>query len=240
MSEDGESSDDEDWENASKALGNLISQLSVSVSPTKKLLILLDMNGTLLLRSKVKLPKRAHECKILGNFCYFRKSAREFCQWLATVPDVDLCFYTSMKEESARPLSVQLIGDKSVFLFDQTYNKRDSDGEHTWSMMRDLERLWQADGTPASGHTERDTLMIDDSFAKMRHHPDNVFIVKEYTEEYITSGFDVNDDTLERTKDFLQVLLQRWQRNAYTEADADIRPHVVALRREFSSASPEI
>ena len=62
---------------------------------------------------------------------------------------------------------------------------------------------------------------------------EDVFIVEEYTEEYLTSGLDMKDDTLERTKVFLQRLIESWKRSEYS--DADIRPHVVALRNELSS-----
>jgi hypothetical protein len=233
---DGDSSDDEEWELASKSLEHLISQLEITPSsstaemimlPKRKLLVLLDMNGTLLLRSKNKLAGKVHDVKVLGNYCYFRNGAREFCHWLTSMnADIDICFYTSMKAASGVPLATQLVGDSSIYLFDQTYNKRDPAGENSWSMMRDLVRLWSTEDSPAYGHSERDTLMIDDSFAKMREYPDNVFLVPEYTEEYIATKKSAEDGALELAKGFLLELLLKWKR-----CDCeDIRPLVSELR----------
>ena len=232
---DGDSSDDEEWELASRSLGQLISQLEImpssstpdAILPTRKLLVLLDMNGTLLLRSKEKLVGKVYDVKVLGNYCYFRNGAREFCRWIASMSaDIDMCFYTSMKAASGVPLATQLVGDSSIYLFDQAYNKRDPAGEKSWSMMRDLVRLWSTEGSPAYGHSERDTVMIDDSFAKMRDYPDNVFLVSEYTEEFILSKEGAKDDALDLTKAFLQELLMKWKRCNRE----DIRPLVAELR----------
>ena len=205
----------------------------------KKILVLLDMNGVLLCRSpeKIKGQARSFDCKVVNNFCYIRSGANDLVSWLAACPAVDLSFYTSMKKKSAGPLAEFVMGkeDKTIHLYDQPFNKKDPDGEKPWSMMRDLPKLWSLKDTPAYNHSEKTTIMIDDSYAKMREYPDNVLLVPEYTAEIIECG-EINDEKVLRTTiKFMNELTQAWNSliNNGESNDKDIRELIRPLRERY-------
>jgi hypothetical protein len=72
--------------------------------------------------------------------------------------------------------------------------------------------------------------MIDDSYSKMREFPENVYIVPEYTEEFISAGMDCNDDALQNTKAFIDELLSEWTGNFRM---TDVRVAIKDLKRKF-------
>jgi NLI interacting factor-like phosphatase len=240
--------DDDEWEMASISLEELTNRLKLDTlasvtssgdSSAPNLLVLLDMNGTLLCRAAEKLGGQAkkHDCRVLKNYCYFRNDAKRLVKWLEGHPRIDLCFYTSMKKKSAEPLSEHLLGEaSSIYLFDQEYNKRDMEGRNSWSMMRDMPRIWSQQDSPSFGHSEKSTIMIDDSYEKMREYPDNVFIVPEYTEEVIELGDPSDDTVLDVVIQFLDKLTHAW--TAKSETD-DVRVLIRELLNsgEFSYAT---
>jgi len=192
-------------------LGSAASDEERPTRPTKpKLLVLVDMNGTLLHRSKLNLGPC--DFKVMDLHCYFRNLAKQFVRWLSSNADLDFCFYTSMKKKSASPLADQLMprGQKA-HLLDQSFNKRDELGENSWSMMRDLPRVWASREHPSFGHSEKTTIMIDDSMSKMREYPDNVVILKEFTEADVHESKRLADDTLAATTHFIEILLRYWK-----------------------------
>ena len=223
----------------SKMLGNPTGTAPTSAT-RNKILVLLDMNGTLLCRSPVKIKGRAktHDCKVLNNFCYIRNGAKELVSWLVTCPSVDLCFYTSMMKKSAGPLAEYVTGNEfeNIHLFDQPFNKKDPDGDKAWSMMRDLPRLWSLEDTPAYNHSELTTIMIDDSYAKMREYPDNVLILPEYTEKVIEDG-EINDEKVLRSAvKFMDELVEIWNSvsigSGLGSSSKDIRDLIRAGRKK--------
>jgi hypothetical protein len=234
---------DEEWELASSLLESL--QVSTKVASfeeskpfynpkTKsKLLILVDMNGTLLHRSPTKLGGKKNDCKALSMYVYFRNFAKVFCNWLAEIQNIDVCFYTSMKAQSASIIIESLLEkDKKIHLLDQTYNKRDPDGENSWSMMRDMKRIWSLEGCPSFGHSEKTTIMIDDSPNKMKEYPDNVYIIPAYVEEYVVNKNKEDEQVLLHTMDFLKRLLEEWNNEAHID---DIRL-IIPYMKDFMTA----
>ena len=212
-----------------------------SASGGNKFLVLLDMNGVLLCRSpdKLKGNARPFDCKVLKNFCYIREGAKELVSWLIACPTVELCFYTSMMKKSAGPLAEYVTGKEefeNVYLFDQPFNKKDPDGENSWSMMRDLPKIWSSRDTPAYNHSERTTIMIDDSYAKMREYPDNMLLIPEYTENIIECG-EINDDrVLKTTIKFMSELVETWNMTSIScgsRSDMDIREMIRNMREKY-------
>eukprot|EP00729_Bicosta_minor_P018779 gene18779-11104_t len=136
-------------------------------APPPRLLILLDMNGTVLLRNKTRY--------------YIRSGAVEFVTWLAAVPEVRLAFYTSMRYTNAIPAIERLLGhswEDRVRLYDREYQKADPEGEEVWDTMRDLHKVWANEAEEYGNHFDgSNTLMLDDTMRKMREHPDNVVLV---------------------------------------------------------------
>jgi hypothetical protein len=182
------------------------------------------------------------------------------------MPFVKVAFYTSMTRKNALPAVEYLSYTESeqLFLYEQRWNKRDPHGENAWSMMRDLPRLWgskegscgplaAAAGSgmdvgslgPAFGHSEKDTIMIDDSFAKMREFPSNVVLIPEFDEEAVLGALTKGEDeflgaTLAR---FFEIILDAWQEQTFNNAEPDIRTLVgtcVHQIEKLSTVNPHL
>ena len=121
-----------------------------------KLLVLLDMNGTLLYRAKSRLPKLTPDLAPSGArksplpgvkyFYYVRPQAQWFVQALMAMPRVRLAFCTSMQGANARPAVDYLAGEgwnqRGVLLLDRRFQKPDDQGKNEWDTMRDMAKVW--------------------------------------------------------------------------------------------------
>jgi hypothetical protein len=160
------------------------------------ILILLDMNGTLLIRHPSKILDFPPDLFFNDRYYYIRPHVKYFLQWLNDIHFVKLAFYTSMQYKNANAALSSLVGNNSqIFLYAQEYNKSDPHGDKPWSMLRDLPKIWNCKDTPAYNHNHYNTLMIDDSISKMREYPDNVLVIPEYSVEMVTYE---NDKTIQQ------------------------------------------
>jgi len=180
-----------------------------------RILVLLDMNGTLLYRAKSELPcGRKPDLDVSGVRYYLREGAKELAVWLDGHPRVSLAFYTSMQGKNARPAVQLLLGKErgaAVDVYDRPFNVPDPDGANAWDTMRDLPKLWAAPHGVARGHGPPSTVMIDDSHRKMRHCPNNVLVVDEYSEAAVLNGTERTADRtfpLSALARYLSVMLQ--------------------------------
>lgn len=159
---------------------------------TRPLLILLDLNGTLLLRSERTIAGALErpQFKVKKRHYYFRPFAKEFVHWLASQDNAVVAFYTSMTACYAVParewLSQGLDSQTMPDMYDQRWNKRDETTKYRFK--RNLPRLWAEIGRRlknAFPDTEiefnaSNTMTVDDSGWKMRDYPDNVVVIPEY------------------------------------------------------------
>lgn len=223
------------WDLACKlvkvAVANNIELSKAHLVPPKKLLLLLDMNGTLLYRSKTRLHARIQHAFVFNQqYYYYRPRAQDLITWLVQECShlVNVAFYTSMSNQNATAGATYLTANIStkLHIYDQAMNKSDPSGEHAWSMMRDMTKIWSAVDTPGYGFNATNTLMIDDSNTKMREHPGNLIVVPEFTEELVVSGAD---DTLEQLQNILLQVLRA------VDACIDVDPafDVRGIMREF-------
>ena len=239
------SDSDSDWDVASELL---VSAIKSNISPEKlplsriasssnrqaiqPLLLLLDMNGTLIYRSetKVALLKSPIKKKVGGKYYYyFRPHAANLVKYLMGRAGVQLAFYTSMSLKYAVP-AAQHLGGRDLFLYDHGYNKRDVNSEDAWATVRDLPKLWNAAGTPAFGHNERSTIMIDDSLRKNIDFPENALLLPEYTAEGVALQHD--ERTIFHTQTLLERVIDKWQ--SVEEQEKDIRSILSAELPEFT------
>ena len=157
-----------------------------------KLLVLIDMNGTLLLREKKLVPGKVPDFVHAKKNYYIRNGAKDFVKNIMSIPQIRFAFYTSMLGTNAKPAISKLAGigweEDGVQLYDRTYQKHDPSGKNKWDTMRDLEKVWKEEMTNNGYRFGPDnTLMIDDTKEKMREHPNNVLIVPELTAESLVS-----------------------------------------------------
>ena len=171
-----------------------------------KLLVLLDMNGTLLHRTKSRpqhirlapdlaLPRTADSP---ARCYYMRPQAQWFVQALMAMPRVRLAFCTSMFGRNAHPAVEYLAGrrwqEHGVLLLDRSFQKHDSQGKDKWDTMRDMEKVW-AHLPRVCGwvHGETDTVFVDDSPRKMREHPENALIVPTFDDANLEAEHDAKE-----------------------------------------------
>ena len=171
-----------------------------------KILVLCDMNGTLLVRSKSKKQfGRVPDLKVDGKFYFVRPGARKLIHMLSHPESgFDFGFYTSMVMRNAEPAAAYLFAAESeggeavavaqpgYNVYDQAYNIFDRQGEKVWGgWKRNLPKVWKSG--IAEGHDKRTTVCIDDTPHKMRQFPRNVVVVPEYVPTPESEALDVND-----------------------------------------------
>jgi hypothetical protein len=147
----------------------------------KRILVLLDMNGTLLLRLKGKLGREKPSFAHAGLQYYLRRGVVDLVASLRNHPHCELAFYTSMRESNALPAVLAITSGAHVEIYDREYNKADrEEGTESWDTMRDLTKIWTTEGKVGYGFGPHNTIMVDDSARKMRHAPRNLVQVPEF------------------------------------------------------------
>ena len=182
------------------------------------LLVLCDMNGTLVHRSKDRLAAAGRPALVAnGTHYYARDGAAALVHFLLGQKGdarginpggrrrVVLAFYTSMREQNAKPIAKFLAGGKSVDVYERAFNKPDPSGDNAWDTMRDLPKVWAATAPAAArGFDATNTIVVDDTARKMRDFPRNVLVVPTYDEAAIARG---DDDALDYLRAYVDALL---------------------------------
>jgi len=192
----------------------------LSPAPQRRLLILSDMNGTLLRRTKRRIGRRNPDLHFNGLCYYLREHALAFCDGVNSgghVCHVAFAFYTSMNDKSAQPAAALLRRGGGYELYGRDFNKADSTGAEAYDTMRDLDLLWRTPGRIAFGFDETNTVVIDDTARKMREFPNNVVVVPEYDDAAVARG---NDQALLRLAEYVAVVAEAFQRSG------DVRPYI--------------
>ncbi|CAM9687065.1 unnamed protein product [Chrysoparadoxa australica] len=180
----------------------------------RPLLVLLDMNGTILRRAKSDLIG-GRKPDLLHNSIryYMRPHAITLVDLLRSHPRARLGFYTSMRRENALPAVTWLLGksakdstgEASRILYHRGFNKRDPLGSNHWDTMRDIPKVWRTPKMIGSGFNASNTIMVDDTPRKMREMPGNVIVLPEFTEVAVVNG---NDNVIPQVCSYLQTLLE--------------------------------
>jgi len=169
----------------------------------RRVLVLLDMNGTLLLRLKGKLGREKPSFAHAGLQYYLRRGVVDLVASLRSHPHCELAFYTSMRESNALPAVLAITSGAHVEIYDRDYNKADKEeGVESWDTMRDLAKIWSTEGKVGYGFGPHNTIMVDDSARKMRHAPRNLVQVPEFKH-----AEHMRDGTMTALHAHLQVML---------------------------------
>ncbi len=120
---------------------------------------------------------------------YMRPHAFKMMKALQQCPRCDVAFYTSMNVNSARP-AARALGMQNLDIYDRKFNVPDPTGENEFDTMRDLEKVWSTGGRVGRNHTADTTVLLDNTFRKVRCYPDNAILVPEYTEQNVHIGED--------------------------------------------------
>ncbi len=158
-----------------------------------RLLVLVDMNGTTILRTQAPIPDIApcFTIRLKGQnmYYYMRPYAFEMLQALRQHPRCEVAFFTSMRKCNAVP-AMHALGMENLDLYDRKFNVWDPMGENDYDTMRDLEKVWSTGSRVGSNYTADTTILIDNTFRKVRFYPDNAILVREYTEQDVRNGED--------------------------------------------------
>jgi len=184
--------------------GDIAPAESAPIPSMPRILVLFDMNGTLLVRSKSKsaFGSRLPDLKVDSTYYFVRPGAKELVRLVRRMECVDFGFYTSMMMQNALPAALFFqdeeeggddddkggggCGGSQAFMagwnvYDQKFNRFDRQGDKKWGgWMRHLPSVWSAGIARAGRHGKTSTLTIDDTFTKMRENPRNVVVVPEY------------------------------------------------------------
>jgi len=173
----------------------------------KRILFILDLNGTLLHRltkSELVIKAREHpqsrssDCIVNGNPIYFRSGHLKFVEGLFELGEVAV--WTSAMPKNALPMTRNVFGSLyERLLFVWTQNECEVQwisGAHKPDFKKSLTKVWKA--YPEYGETT--TIMIDDSPNKLREHPKNLLAIPEFL---------VTEREVDHTKD--EVLIELYE-----------------------------
>ncbi len=173
-----------------------------------RLLVLVDLNGTTILRTRDPIPGIApHFMMRVGgrNLChYMRSNASEMLQELQEHPRCEVAFYTSMRISSAKP-AMQALGMEKLDVYDRKFNIPDPSGKYEYDTMRDLEKVWSTAGRVGSKHTADTTVLIENTLRKVRCYRDNAVLIQEYAEQNVYNG-EEDRELIDTTKFLLNLL----------------------------------
>eukprot|EP00742_Colponemidia_sp_Colp-10_P001423 GILJ01001531.1.p1 GENE.GILJ01001531.1~~GILJ01001531.1.p1 ORF type:complete len:257 (-),score=22.32 GILJ01001531.1:972-1742(-) len=193
---------------------------------SQKILLIFDLNGTLLerLSGKVANPKPAHKIvnkrkvwlrpglDALRNFIFEEDQARGH---------FDVAVWSSAMSQNTRPMIDAVFGaHRQHLLFD--YHREhtvpdESPHAKAHATLKDLQSIWGK--FPEYGPTN--TVLIDDSASKAAKQPNNHILIPEYAYEKLQDSFE-SDPTLENLTVYLSQLRQHFDNSA----DRDVRSFI--------------
>lgn len=158
--------------------------LSPSIRREGRILLLLDLNGTLMYRSMDELqsdkPFSKHPAD-RRKCLYFRPFAEEFVAYLLEKQKsgdcIDVAFYSSMTMKNASFAAEKLDSSRKIYVYPRDFNKPDRSSDSAHAVIRDLPAVWNAPASPGFGHSPLSTIMIDDTCRKLREYPLNLLQV---------------------------------------------------------------
>jgi hypothetical protein len=153
----------------------------------KKLLVL-DLNGTLLDRSKVPYENLKYEIQLNGRYVYLRPGARSFLKNYA-LRHFDVAIWSSATASNTHSLVEILFKNDIVlrksliFVWDRERCTPDRRPEQSvnHATFKDLEKIWLS--FPLR-YGRENTIAIDDTESKYLNHIDNAIIVPEFSGRY--------------------------------------------------------
>ncbi|KND01189.1 uncharacterized protein SPPG_04279 [Spizellomyces punctatus DAOM BR117] len=191
------------------------------MSGTKRrtILLILDINGTLLERVKKTAEKRAARanplCPEAPNFrlnrarCYYRPYLDTFIDHI--FQHFEVAAWTSAMPKNADPMFSHIFGDyasKLAFGWNRSHCSDIGGRDRDWEAKKDLRKVW-ADRTvnPHGRWTERNTILIDDTSSKASFTPANCLHLPTFT--VCDPNFDcINDTSLLSLIKYLDALRQ--------------------------------
>lgn len=148
-----------------------------------KLLLLVDLNGTMCFRTETKIAQRQASLYIRKKHIYLRAGAESFLQTCSE--HFNVCILTSMVKRNADAV-LNLVNSEQYLakVFDREYHKKDPEGVERWDTVRDIEKIFLEQNGTFGYHN---TVLLDNETRKIRDFIDNGILVGEYGLEEATN-----------------------------------------------------
>ncbi|KAI8912682.1 NLI interacting factor [Gorgonomyces haynaldii] len=168
----------------------------------RRILVVLDLNGTLLCRirkggdrkllSKNPFKPEKPDHSISGTKIYLRPNCRKFLGELFGMDHVQVAVWTSMQQQNADPLVEFVFGkyrDRLLFVWYRPQcDGAPLDQQAKGKVRKPLGKIWDV----YSEYNHKNTILVDDSKSKALDNPKNLYLVPEFE---LTSGKDHRSDT---------------------------------------------
>lgn len=133
------------------------------MSALLKMLVVLDLNGTLLDSTHRKRVGRApYDDKIRFKYVYYRQGMRPFLDWLFEQEGVEVGFWTSNIAKNAEPIVKSILSEGQQRKMKFVFSREHCDLGPKFTSFKNLERVF------AMGYTMDDVVFVDDSREKIR------------------------------------------------------------------------
>jgi hypothetical protein len=145
-------------------------------SEDEKILLLCDLNGTIVYRTENPIGGIKWTLHARKKYYYVRPDAVSFLKNLSTRYKV--CIYSSvMMHNITELLDTMDRGWRSYIreVYDRESNRPDPNGTNEWDTIRDMDKIWSI-----SGHSDRNTVILDNELRKFEEHSANGIVVPEY------------------------------------------------------------
>jgi len=144
----------------------------------KKVLLLLDLNGTIAYRSEAAVAGVPPLLYLRHKNFYPRMGIDSFVKEVGREGDFLVAIYTSVMRHNVMPFVQALFPDeRGIFkIFDRNFNKEDPNAVNEWDTIRDLSKIWAS----VRGFDATNTILIDNETRKFCETPRNGIVVPEY------------------------------------------------------------
>ena len=148
-----------------------------------KILVLIDLGGTVFFRTDKKDCGRSCDYKFKKYQYYWRPGYKEMLLRLVSEPSIQLCFYSSMMRKTIVPAMHELLHDQErkldaikgkIGIFDREYCKEmrdleyyDAIKEEKYDTYRDLNSIFCDPYCQKKGYTAKNTLLVDSDSKKV-------------------------------------------------------------------------
>lgn len=128
----------------------------------QKLLVVLDVNGTILASSHQQRPNVRVDARARFKYVYFRPGMREFIDWLFSQSNIiDVAIWTSNITENALAIIDLICTPAQRDRLRLVYTRSQCTIGKNYASCKELSRLWKA------GFRESHTIIVDDSEDKI-------------------------------------------------------------------------
>lgn len=171
------------------------------MSLTKKLLVILDFNGTVLDSTHQKRPGVFYDVKARHKFVYFRPGMHDFLNWLTNLPEVDVGIWTSNIRENALVLCSLAFKKPADLAF--IFSRSECVVFNDYSSEKHIQRIFDQGGC----YTPTNIIVVDDSPEKIVHSQKDLFLYKIPSFEASVESIQ-NDKELNFLREFIEAKLR--------------------------------